>query len=80
MLSIDLFSIIDYEGRFIKLNPAWEKTLGYRADELISKPWLQFIHPDDLEATVAATVGLSEKTVTQLRSRFRHKNGAYLWL
>ena len=46
-LSYDLICIAGMDGYFKYLNPAWERTLGYTREELLSKPFLDFIHPDD---------------------------------
>jgi len=52
-LSLDLFCIARLDGYFVRLNPAWERVLGIPRDELLARPWLDFVHPDDLDATVA---------------------------
>ncbi len=46
-LSTDLIAIAGFDGMFKQLNPAWEFTLGYSLGELMAKPFLDFIHPDD---------------------------------
>src|SRR5262245_59654964 len=51
-LALDMLCIGSFDGYFKLVNPAWEKVLGYSAEELTSRPWLDFIHPDDLEATI----------------------------
>jgi len=48
-VSPDLLCIIDSSGTFVKVNKAWEITLGYTEEELINKPFLEFIHPEDLQ-------------------------------
>ncbi len=53
-LSLDLLCIANFDGYFLRLNPAWERTLGIPREELLSKPWLDFVHPDDREATIGA--------------------------
>jgi len=63
------------------LNAAWEKTLGYSIAELCSRPWLDFVHPDDWEATSAAGRALLEgEEVVNFENRYRHKDGSYRWL
>ena len=51
-LSVDLFCVAGFDGFFKKLNPSFEKTLGFTTKELMAKPYLEFIHPDDRPATV----------------------------
>jgi PAS domain S-box-containing protein len=61
-MSIDLLCIAGLDGFFKRLNPAWTETLGFSAEELKAKPWLSFVHPDDVEATVGATLARTERT------------------
>jgi PAS domain S-box-containing protein/putative nucleotidyltransferase with HDIG domain len=81
VLSHDLFCTVSLDGYFEELNPAWERTLGYTDRELWSKPFLDFVHPDDKEATEAETRRLSEGVATvSFRNRYRAANGGYRWL
>jgi PAS domain S-box-containing protein len=52
-LSIDLLCIAGFDGYFKRLNPSWERVLGYRIEDLTSSPFLDFVHPDDRAATIA---------------------------
>lgn len=46
-LSIDMLCIADFNGYFRKLNPAWERVLGFTREELLSKPMFAWVHPED---------------------------------
>lgn len=52
-LSLDLHCVAGLDGVFKQLNPSWERVLGWTHAELLSKPFLEFIHPDDRDPTVA---------------------------
>jgi len=80
-LSLDLLCIFNLDGYFHRLNPAWEKTLGFSAAELCSKPWSEFIHPEDRPRAEAALGELRAGIqIDQLEVRFLSKSGAYRWL
>ncbi len=80
-VNLDLLCIADTDGRFIKVNPQWASVLGYSEDELESRYFLDFVHPDDLEATLEAIKELSaQKDVLNFVNRYRSKDGAYRWI
>jgi diguanylate cyclase (GGDEF)-like protein/PAS domain S-box-containing protein len=80
-LSLDLFCIRGYDGYFRQLNSAWEKALGYSREEMLTKPFTDFIHPDDIEPTRKKVKELTEGTNTiAFDNRYRTKNGEYRWL
>ncbi|HZY03675.1 MAG TPA: ATP-binding protein, partial [Anaeromyxobacteraceae bacterium] len=80
-LSLDLFCIANFDGYFIRLNPAWERVLGFRRAELLARPWLDFVHPDDREATLAARSTLiGDAEVLAFENRYRCADGSYKWL
>lgn len=79
--SLDLLCIADSKGTFHRLNPEWEKTLGYKLDELIGTNFLTYIHPDDLQSTIDKISVLSDqKAVLDFANRYKCKNGSYRWI
>ncbi len=80
-LSLDMLCIAGFDGMFKQVNPAWTGTLGWSEEELLSRPWIEFIHPDDREATLSAGERLSEgNAVHSFESRFSCKEGPCRWL
>ena len=80
-LSLDLLCIANFDGYFLRLNPAWERTLGISREELLAKPWLEFVHPDDREATISARSTIVNDTeLTAFENRYRARDGSYKWL
>jgi two-component system, sensor histidine kinase and response regulator len=80
-LSLNLWCIAGTDGYFKHLNPAWEATFGYTREELFARPYVEFVHPDDREATIAeaAHVALGRSTLS-FENRYRSKDGTYKWL
>ena len=79
-LSVDMFCIAGFDGFFKSLNPSWEKTLGFTAKELMAKPYLDFIHPDDRSATIAEARRVETEEVIAFENRYLCKDGSYKWL
>lgn len=76
--SLDLLCIANTDGYFIKLSKEWERTLGYKTEELIGKKLLDFVHPDDLQSTLNAIADLSsQKKVLNFHNRYQTKDGNY---
>jgi len=79
--SLDMLCLADMQGYFKRLNPAWERTLDFTVEELYSRPFLDFVHPDDREITVAEMKRLSEGANTiSFENRYRCRDGSYRWL
>jgi len=79
--SADLMCIADPEGCFLKTNPAFTETLGYSAEELASKPILEFIHPDDRQSTRDEIRRQKESGFTEnFENRYLCKDGFIKWL
>jgi PAS domain S-box-containing protein len=79
--ALDLLCIADVTGHFKRLNKAWQSTLGYPLEELEGAKFLDYVHPDDLEATLHALGDLTEeKEVLSFVNRYRRKDGSYRWI
>jgi PAS domain S-box-containing protein len=79
--SVDLLCIAGFDGFYRELNPAWMQTLGWSETELKSRPWLDFVHPDDQAATVEAGRRLAEGQILYGHdNRYRCKDGSWRWL
>ena len=79
-LSIDMLSISTLEGYFRRVNPAVVANLGYGEAELLSTRMIDFVHPDDVEATLQQMRALSrQRPMLGFENRFRRKDGQYRW-
>jgi PAS domain S-box-containing protein len=80
-LSLDMLCIAHFSGYFKRLNPAWEKTLGFSREELQSKPMVDFVHPEDREHTLGQNRSVkSGGQALAFENRYRCKDGSYRWL
>jgi PAS domain S-box-containing protein len=81
-LSLDLLTVAGFDGYLKRVNPAWERLLGWGMDELLAKPYAEFIHPEDRERTMAEAARLAEPG-TETRDfelRFATRDGKWKWL
>lgn len=80
-VAIDMLCLLDFDGYFRRLNPAWEKTLGYTLEELMSRPFIEFVHPEDRERTLRqnAEVRAGGKALS-FENRYICKDGSSRWL
>jgi len=79
--ALDLLCIADMDGYFRRLNKSWESTLGYSLHDLEGKRFLDFVHPEDVNATLAVMSDLGEgKLILNFTNRYRHNNGSYRWI
>src|SRR5690242_4594220 len=77
-LSLDLLCVVGYDGTFVRVNPAWERTLGYAASELVGTSSFDLVHPDDVEKAreLSARIARGEPA-SDFEQRYRAKDGSY---
>ncbi|WP_154856468.1 response regulator [Cyclobacterium xiamenense] len=69
-LSQDLITVIRFDGKFIKVNAAFETLLGYGEEELSEKPMADYIHPSDVDQTM---VEINKLIKGEASSNFNHR-------
>ena len=81
-VSLDMLCIAGSDGYFKRLNPSFEAVLGFSEAEMCSKPILDWVHPEDIEPTIAATKRQTEhrESIMSLENRYRCHDGSYRWL
>ena len=80
-LSQELLCTAGFDGYFKKLNGAWEKTLGYSVDELLAKPFIEFVHPDDQEKSQNLVSKLvNGHNTSAFENRLLCKDGSVRWI
>jgi PAS domain S-box-containing protein len=73
--------IASSEGTFQKVSPAFTETLGFSEEELIAKPFIDFVHPEDKKATIDNVKALARGIpIIKFPNRYICKDGSYKWL
>ncbi|GAB6195634.1 PAS domain S-box protein [Lysobacter xanthus] len=77
----DPLAIADTTGRIVRVNPAWETALGWNSAQMREQPFLELVHPDDVQRTVeeAARAAAGQST-PRFRNRYKVRTGGYRWL
>ena len=79
-LSLDMLCIAGMDGSFRRVNPAFGRVLGYSAEEITGRPLLDYVHPEDLAATVDVLRQLAAGQPASFEGRWRAADGRYRWL
>jgi PAS domain S-box-containing protein len=80
-VALDLLCIANTSGQFVKVNKAWESILGYSAEELEGRLFLDFVHPDDMQPTLDAIAQLSEQNpIINFINRYQTSEGVYRFI
>ncbi|HAX88764.1 MAG TPA: PAS domain-containing sensor histidine kinase [Cyanobacteria bacterium UBA11370] len=80
-LSLDMLCVMSSDGYFKELNPRWEKTLGFRSEQLLAHPWLELVYPKDRQLTLSKLRKLytNSEPIT-FKNRCYCADGSYKWL
>ena len=80
--SIDLNCVADVDGNFLRVNGAFGELLGYKPSDILGTPYISYVHPDDVEATIALATQIAEgrTTVGEFENRYRAADGSYRWV
>jgi two-component system sensor histidine kinase/response regulator len=80
-ISLDLLCFVAMDGRFTRVNPAWQRVLGLTQADIQGRHFQAFIHPDDHAASLGAMANLVKgSTLSAFENRYRCKDGSYKWL
>ena len=80
-VSIDMLCQLGFDGYFKRLNPAWERTLGFTLQELMSRPFIEFVHPDDRARTLEQNARVrAGGQALGFENRYLCKDGSHRWL
>ncbi|MEV6349755.1 ATP-binding protein [Actinoplanes sp. NPDC051851] len=81
-VSRDLMCIASIDGFFKRVNPALENLLGYSAQELLGRPFIEFVHPDDVDRTIMLVHRFKQgpSSTTDFENRYLARDGSYRWL
>ncbi len=80
-LTQDLLGIVNVNGYFESVNPAWTTVLGWSAEEICANPYLKLVHPDDIESTLASVARFMRGDGRlPFENRYRTRSGGYRWL
>ncbi len=79
--SIDMLVVSSFDGYFKEFSPSVKQTLGWSPKEMLDRPFLDFVHPDDREATLRAVSDQSKgQTIHGFDNRYLCKDGTYKWI
>ena len=77
----DLLAVSSFDGYLLKVNAAWTRALGWSREELLARPYGDYVHPDDIQRTIAAAQELvAGRSISGFANRYQHRDGGYRWL
>lgn len=80
--SNDLICLANIDGYFKWLNERWTQVLGWPQEDMYARPFIDFVHPADIEATLDELKRLSEglPSAIQFENRYKCADGSWRWL
>lgn len=79
--TVDMMCVANLDGYFLKISPSWTRILGWTRDELLSRPFLDFVHSDDISQTIQVIERLQkDNEIVDFENRYRTKSGGYVWM
>ncbi|CAM3064706.1 hybrid sensor histidine kinase/response regulator [Pseudomonas floridensis] len=78
-ISPDPLAILDFNGIFLRVNPAWTHILGRDERELVGTSIMNLLHPDDVANTENALQHTINHVLPLFENRYRHVDGSYHW-
>ena len=79
--SVDMLVVASFDGFFKEFSPSVKKTLGWTPEEMLDRPFLDFVHPDDRESTLQAVSNQTKgHAVHGFDNRYLCKDGTYKWI
>jgi PAS domain S-box-containing protein len=80
-VTLDMLCCLGFDGYFRRLSAAWERVLGFTRAELMARPFIEFVHPDDRERTLRQNREVRGGGEARLfENRYRCKDGSFRWL
>jgi PAS domain S-box-containing protein len=80
-MSLDMLCVCSSDGYFVRVNPAFNRVLGHSDEALLSRPYADFVHPDDRESTREATCDIAGgRRIDYFENRYLCADGSYRWI
>lgn len=76
----NLYSVVGPDGKFTYVNRTWSDKLGYPAEQIIGRPFLDFVHPDYQAATEQVLSGFRSGTLRDFQNGYQTADGKLLLL
>jgi len=77
-----LMAVANTRGHFVWINDSWDRIVGYGAEKLLTQPYHNFVHPDDIEqtsSTLSRKAAAGEEVINTI-NRYRHRDGHWIYL